>query len=98
MPRAFEGSRLAEKFQIAGHSTFSLCLCLVPGSAKAGPRLAPIVGTFGSPGKIRRARQSLKRPSGIVRNVGGKAKHATRPQGASPHSDSGILHDWALPR
>src|ERR1700719_238181 len=96
-PRAFEGSRLAAKFQIAGHPTFSLCLCLVPGSAKASPRLAPIVGTFGSPGKIRRAHQSLKRPSGIIRNVGGKAKHTARPQRARQHRDGAILHESPLP-
>jgi len=41
---ALRDSPLAAKFQIAGHPAFPLCLCLVAGSAKASPWLAPIVG------------------------------------------------------
>src|SRR5215470_16124699 len=94
---AFRASRLAAKFQIARHSVLALCLRLIPRAAKSGPRLAPVIGSLSGPVEIRRANKALECPGRIVRNVGGEAKPASRPQYARKHQDRAILHEPPLP-
>src|SRR5579871_2453288 len=85
------------KFQIAWHSAFPPRLCLITGTLKSGPRLAPVVRALRSPGEIPRAEQAFERPRGIVGNVGGKAKQPAGPQHTGQHRNSPILHEPALP-
>src|SRR6185312_7839422 len=57
------------KSQMGGPAPFAFGLAAVARHGEAGPWQAPVVGTLGDPGKVRRAQQMRERPCGVIVDV-----------------------------
>src|SRR5262249_35976048 len=83
--------------EIRRASPFAFGFCFVAGAGKVRPGVAPVVGAFGGPDKIRRSKNPRERISCVVSDIGRKTQFASRFQDACETAQIVVLDEAPLP-